>query len=523
MIVRRLDYLLSILLLALHLPYQSNAQTTTSGGLTGVVTDPSGALVPNADVEIKDESKGATQSTRTDQEGVYRFFFLAPSRYRLTVTHEDFRKEGRTVDVLLGPPVSVNVTLEITKAGTEVTVTAEAPLIQAENGDVSTTMNQKQISEVPNPGNDLTYIVQTAPGVVMNTDSQSTGGIQNGAPNFSILGMPGDSYHYTIDGMSITENSNNSIMNGSLGLTLGQNQIQEVTVVTTGYSGQFGDAAGGNINYITKSGSNEFHGNAQYYWNGRVLNANDWFDNALGNPRPFSIANQWAASAGGPLKKDRVFFFLDTEGLRLLIPQNFFVTIPSAQFEGATITNIDNKFGVTSASDTFYKRIFSLYNAAPGASSAVPGGFSDPLGCTGFSGPNGLGTSVPCAVHFLSTRGNPSQDALTSGRLDWDIGRSDRAFFRIQGERGLGAFYVDAISPLFDADYNVSLWQGQLMEAHTFGSSAASQFLVVGSDYDRLWGVRNFSQALAAFPTTLNFSVPGTFTTLGGANLIGTG
>jgi hypothetical protein len=139
------------------------AQTTTSGGLTGVVTDPSGAIVPNADVRIKDDAKGITNSTKTDQDGVYRFFFLAPGEYTLTVTHEGFRNQNRTVNVLLGLPVTVNVTLKIAEESTTLKVTGRAPLIQAENGDVSATMNQMQISEVPNPGNDLTYIAQTAP------------------------------------------------------------------------------------------------------------------------------------------------------------------------------------------------------------------------------------------------------------------------------------------------------------------------------------------------------------------------
>src|SRR5215471_17302063 len=92
------------------------AQTTTSGSLTGVVTDQSNAVVRNADIEIKDNATGATQTTRTDPEGVYRFFFLLPARYLLTVTHDGFRKESRAVDVLLGPPVSVNLTLRIAKA-----------------------------------------------------------------------------------------------------------------------------------------------------------------------------------------------------------------------------------------------------------------------------------------------------------------------------------------------------------------------------------------------------------------------
>jgi Carboxypeptidase regulatory-like domain len=493
-----------------------NAQTTTSGGLTGVVTDQSNAVVPNAEVEIKDNHKGTTQSTTTDREGVYRFFFLAPSTYTLTVTHQGFRKESRTVDVLLGPPGTANIVLSIIHASSEITVTDDVPLVQAENGDVSVTINQKQVSEVPNPGNDLTYIVQTAPGVVMSTDSSI-----NTLGHFSILGMPGTSYQFTNDGINENENGNNQSMGGSLGLVLGQNQIQEATVVSTGYSGQFGGAAGGNINYITKSGSREFHGNAQYYWNGRILNANDWFGKAIGNPRPFSIANQWAGSFGGPIRKDKLFFFFDSEGLRLLIPQIYFVTIPSTEFEAATMLNIDTKFGPASASDAFYRRIFDLYNAAPAESKVAPGIGPADLGCAGFSLPNGLGTSIPCSRSFFKTRGRPSQDALTSGRVDWNVGNHDRAFSRIQGQHGLGAFASDAINPVFDGDYNVSLWQGQLVETHTFGSTAASQFLVAGSDYDFVWKVKNPSQALSAFQTVLNFWSTGTFSSLGGANWIG--
>jgi hypothetical protein len=513
----RRPLLLVSLSLLFAMPFSSVliAQTTTSGGLTGVITDQSMAVVPKADVEIRDNAKGTTHSTKTDRDGVYQFFFLAPAKYLLTVTNEGFRKESRVVNVLLGPPVSVNVTLEIAKTSSEVTVTGEAPLVQAENGDVSATMNQKQISEIPNPGNDLTYIVQTTPGVVMNTDTQSLA-------NFSILGMPGNSYLYTMDGMNDNDNCCNLSQVGSLILLLGQNQIQEATVVSGGYSGQFGGAAGGNVNYITKSGSNKFHGNAQYYWNGRVFNANDWFDSALRNPRPFDIANQWAGSFGGPIKNDKLFFFFDTEGLHLLIPQPSFVTIPSPQFEAATIAHIDSVFGVASASDAFYKRIFSLYNAAPGASPVFRGGLSpstDPTGCTGFvdpDHPNGPGHgTVPCARYFLATRSRASDEALTSGRVDWIAGLNDRAFLRLQYDHGRAAVYTDPISPVFDADNSGPWWQAQLSETHTFGPSAASQFLLAGSYFALILRVKNPSQALSAFPTVLGFA-SGTFNGLGG-------
>jgi hypothetical protein len=476
-----------------------------------LVTDPSNAVVPDANVEIRDNARGTTQATKTDREGVCRFFLLVPGTYTLTVTRDGFRKETRVVEVLLGSPGTVNVTLEIAKLSATVKVAGETPLIQAENGDVSATMSQRQISEVPNPGNDLTYIAQTAPGAIMNTDTQ-------GGANFSILGMSGMSYLYTIDGMNDNENGANFWQAGALFLLLGQNQIQEATVMSTGYSGQFGGAAGGNINYITKSGGNQFHGNAQYYWNGRALNANDFVLNALQKPRPFDIANQWAASYGGPIKKDKLFFFLDTEGLRVQIAPVNIVGMPSPEFQAATLANIDAKFGPASASDTFYRKIFKVYNSAPGAASAKPGTPNDPLGCGPFAGPNGLGTTAPCSDYFIVDRGRPSYDALVAGRIDWNISKSDRAFFRLQYDQGRSAFYTDAISPVFDVDLNQPWWQGQIVETRTFGSSAASQFLLAGSYFATISRVKNPVQTLATFPTALNFSIFGTFYNLGQGN-----
>lgn len=519
MFFRPLFFLCSAILLSISCSFNLAAQTTTSGGLTGVISDPSHAVVPEAVVRITDNSKGTTQTAKTDNDGVYRFFFVPPGSYTLTVSHAGFREESESINVLLGPAGTRNISLKLSGASATVEVTDEVPLLQAENGDVSTTMNQKQISEAPNPGNDLTYIAQTAPGVVMNTDMQ-------GGANFSILGMPGTSYLYTIDGMNDNDNSNNLNHSGALGLLLGQNQIEEATVVSTGYSGQFGGAAGGNINYITKSGSNKFHGNAQYYWNGRAFNANDWFLKAFGQPRFFEIANQWAGSLGGPVKKDKLFFFFDTEGIRLQIPTLANVEIPTPQFEAATLANIDTamnssgqlRFGPTSATHDFYEKIFSLYNAAPGVSQVFPGNPGDPLGCADYKDKtSGLGITVPCSRYFIPTRSRPSQDTLTSGRLDWNVSKSDRAFLRLQFETGRSAAGTDVISPLFDIDFTQPSWQGQIIATHTFGASAASQFLAAGSYFAPIYREKTPSQALAAFPTELIFN-SNIFACLGCAN-----
>jgi hypothetical protein len=335
----------------------------------------------------------------------------------------------------------------------------------------------------------------------MNTDQ--------GGGNFSILGMPSTSYLYTIDGM-------NNPVSGALGLLLGQNQIQEATVVSTGYSGQFGGAAGGNITYISKSGSNDFHGNAQYYWNGRVFNANNWFNNAFGVARPFDIANQWAGSIGGPIRKDKIFFFFDTEGLRLLIPQFLPAVIPSPQFEAATLANVATRFGSTSASHAFYEKIFNIFKAAPGASSATQGTFfPGDTGCQGFGV---LGASIPCAMHFLTSRGRPSQDALMSGRVDWNVSRSDRAFLRLQYDDGYRAGDTDPVNSLFDGYYSQSSWQGQVIETHAFGSSAASQFLLSASYIDSFRGAKDLSKTLNLFPVNLDFFEAAPFNSLGNAS-----
>ena len=502
------------------------AQTTTSGAMTGVVTDQSGAVVQNADVEIRDVNKGTIGSTKTDRDGGYRFFFLSPGQYLLTVEHNRFRKESRSVTVLLETPVTVNITLEIATANSEITVTAETPVIQADNGDVSITISQKQISELPNPGNDLTYIAQTAPGAIMNTDNALTGG---GGGNFSILGMPGTSNLFTVNGMN--DNLGHVNFTGATGMLLGQNQIQEATVVSNGYSGHFGDAAGSYVNYVTKSGGNDFHGNAEYFWNGSVLNANDWITKAFGNPRPFDIANQWAGSLGGPIQKNKLFFFVDTEALRVLLPSPVQVVLPSPQFEEATIANIDSLFGSASASDAFYKQIFSLYNQTPGIAGATPGrSFADHLGCfdaspSGFMGPKTaqgqLGVDLPCAIHFQKTLGQPTSESIVSGRMDWNIRTNDRAFFLLQYDSGRQPIVVDPISSLFDVYYTGPWWQAQLNETHTFGTTAANQFLLAGIYQDEVSSLVNPEQTRAAFPTTLDWSYAGgPFTQLGGFDYI---
>jgi hypothetical protein len=173
----------------------------------------------------------------------------------------------------------------------------------------------------------------------------------------------------------------------------------------------------------------------------------------------FDIANQWAASRGGPIRKDKLFFFFDTEGLRVLVPSIAQMLIPSTQFEDATITNINNRFGTQSASHTFYKQVFNLYNSAPGVSTAAAGSFAPgDLGCAGV--PISLGSGVPCVLHYFANLRVPSQDTLTAERVDWNLGRSDRIFFRLLRDASHTTL-ASPITPIFDKNSKQTWWQGQ--------------------------------------------------------------
>jgi hypothetical protein len=184
--------------------------------------------------------------------------------------------------------------------------------------------------------------------------------------------------------------------------------------------------------------------------------------------------------------------------------------------------------GSTSPSDAFYRQIFNLYNATPGAASAAPGGFNlvqDPTGCTGFIGPKTaqgqLGVNLPCAIHFQETIGQPTSESLVSGRMDWNIRTNDRAFFLLQYDNGRQPIVLDPVSPLFNVYYSGPWWQAQLNETHTFGATAANQFLLAGTYQDGVTSVVNPAQTLAAFPTTLDWSSAGQpFASLGGFDYI---
>ena len=426
---------------------------------------------------------------------MYRFAFAAPGTYRLEVAAKGFQTEQRGgIVVTAGQPATGDFQLKLAGASQEVTVTEGAAAIQTENADVSNDYNAETILNLPNPGGDLTYIAQTAPGVVMNT--------QSGYGNFSANGMPAISNLFTVNGQNYNDPFAGINISGASNLLLGSNDIAEANVINNAYSAQYGQYAGSQISYITKSGTNQFHGNANYMWNGRALNANQFFSNEAGQPKPFNNFNEWQAGVAGPIRKDHTFFDANYEGFRNVLPTSSALTlIPSQPFQAATLTNLT----ATGHSDEipFYKQLFAIYNNAPGAGAAVPAPSNG--GCGRFTS-DLLPAGAPCAVEFRSTPPNTNREYQWSGRVDHTFGLKDRGYIRVLRDNGFQPSFTSPLSPSFNIQSNQPQMSGQVSETHTFGTSAVNQFNASALFYGAVFTPSDPGGALAALPTYVHFS-----------------
>jgi hypothetical protein len=296
-------------------------------------------------------------------------------------------------------------------------------------------------------------------------------------------------------------NINNS---GASNLTLGQNEISEATVVTNPYGGQYGQLAGAQVTYVTKSGTNTFHGNAMYWWNGRMLNANDWMSNNSGSPRPFSNANQWATSFGGPIIKNKTFFFVDYEGMRFLLPNVDQVTSPSAAFIAAAEANVAL---LHPAESPDYNKLLNFYNTAV-PNLPTPGDSCDTLVLAGWV------AGTPCSVTYTATPKALAWEYILGIRVDQKLGNNDNIFGRYKMDRGLQPTSLDPINSIFDANSKQPSWDSQVQETHVFGPTKTNSFTATLSHYVAIFNAPNaeqafnFAQTFNEDSTIYNFNSP---------------
>ena len=297
------------------------------GGATvnGTVTDPAGAAVPGAKVTVTDSATGIERVTNTSEAGMFSFNALPSGAYDLNVEARGFKAGRRTgIGLTVGAVNTVDVALVIGAAQETVSVTAsDAPLVEFTRSQTSTTVTSGQVSGLPVNGRNFLDFTLLTPGVVRDP---TRGG------DLSFGGQRGTSNSLLVDGAD----SNNGFFGQSTGragtgrnpYSFSQDAVQEFQVSTNGYAAEVGRAGGGVINVITKSGTNDFHGAAFEFFRDKALNANSWENNKNGRRKRAYHFNQFGGDLGGPMVKNKLFFFFDYDGQRNTTPNPVFFTVP---------------------------------------------------------------------------------------------------------------------------------------------------------------------------------------------------
>ncbi len=290
----------------------------SNGSVKGVVKDSTGAILPGASVSLTDKATQRLQNTLTTEVGSYVFAAVPPGNYSLSFEMPGFKKLTReNVTVNVRETVSIDVNMEIGAVASEVTVSEEAPLIQAQSAALGRVVEQVLVTGVPLSSRNFTQILALSPGVA--SDVPNAGAFGRNSVNISSNGARPWENSVVFNGM-IADNANSGGFdddNDKNGIPVpSPDAIQEFKVQTALYDAENGRQGGATVNIVTKTGSNSIHGSAFEFFRNDALNANDWFRNKLLQPKGVLRQNQYGATIGGPLKKDHTFFFVSYQGTR---------------------------------------------------------------------------------------------------------------------------------------------------------------------------------------------------------------
>ncbi len=509
-LLSRAVVLVVLMIAASIFPAMAFGQGETTSAIVGEVTDSTGAVVPGASIAITNQETGLKRNATTDDAGRFNFPQLKPGTYSVKVEAQGFQtKQSDNVVSSLGEKQTVNFALNVAQSNQSVEVSGEAPLINPENANTTTTFSEKALENLPNPGGDLTYPLQFAAGAIINTAGNSNDfvGSSNGYGNVEFNGLPALSNGYIVDGLETNDPLTNLNSGLATNLVLGLNSISEVTVNTLSYSVDQGRYGAAQVNYVTKSGANQFHGNLYELWSGSVMSAEDYFlSETPGLHKPRSNVNHFGGSLGGPIVHDKLFFFFDSEWVRIALPIFTTATLPSAAFQQYVLNQLSAS---SSPQYSFYKNMFSLYGDTAGTPLAVSG---CPLGNGG-----SFGDGDGCANRRGVSHSSDDSEQVQTARIDYNINANNTAWFRFQSDTGLQAAWTDPINPLFNAVSPQPLYSFASGYTHVFSQNVVNYFNPAFSWYESLFAPTNLQQTLAAFPIVLQgIGASAPFTTIGG-------
>jgi len=327
-----------VLLSLLFHPWVIRAQTT-NGSITGRVTDPSNATVPDAQVAAINLGTNFRYESVTNGAGEYTLTVLPPGTYRMEVEKSGFKKLIRPeVTLHVQDALAIDFEMAVGSVSDTVTVQAGAPLVNTTSATVSTVVDQTFVENMPLNGRSFQTLIMLTPGVVVSQTAFDDQG------QFSVNGQRADANYFTVDGVSanfgvtgyfpLVQSGGGALpalsAQGGTNSLVSVDAMQEFRMQTSSFAPEFGRTPGGQISILTRSGTNQFHGTAFEYFRNSVLDANDWFSNRDHLPKPEERQNDFGGVFGGPILKDKTFFFFSYEGLRLRQPATQETAVPDA-------------------------------------------------------------------------------------------------------------------------------------------------------------------------------------------------
>ena len=310
--------------------------------ISGTVTDSTGKVIANVQISITNSETGVSRETTTNDEGFYSIPNLLPGTYEVKFTAPGFKVEAQSgITLTVGASLSLDRTLRVGSVKETITVQSEVPAVQTSSSDISTVVNATTVRELPLNGRSWTDLAQLQAGVsAIHTQPDFAAGTDRGNRGFgqqlTISGARPQQNNYRLDGVSLNDYANGapgSVLGGSLGV----DAIQEFSVITSNYSAEYGKTSGGVVNAITRSGTNQIHGSAYEFIRNSKLDAKNYFDDPTLPIPPFK-RNQFGGTVGGPIVKDKTFFFADFEAIRQSKGISTVATVPSANARAGNLS-----------------------------------------------------------------------------------------------------------------------------------------------------------------------------------------
>lgn len=442
------------------------AAQEATGKIIGNVSDPTGAAVPRAAVTVTNVETNIAHSTTSDNAGYYQVLQLPIGHYKVTVEAQGFEQQT----VVPAAPLEINqsqrvdVQMSVGKLSTAVTVEGQAPLVETQNSTIGATVTGEAIFELPLNGRDTLDLLKTQPGVTF-TNGSDTGNTSAG--NYNIGGQRSDSITYLLDG-----GLNNDLLSNGVVADPNPDSVAEFRVLESDYSAEYGRNAGGIVSVVTKSGTNQFHGTAYDYLRNDDFDANTFFNNEQGLPVPVLKRNQYGATLGGPIIRNKLFFFFSYEGQR----QTSLDTSPG-KVNTFTPAEANGNFSQSPQASTVAAFLQANPYFQPNPTLAAQGIIDpsriDPVAEEYLQ--KFIPTSATGYLFPQATATNNFNEYL--GKIDYTLSSRDSlsATFTTNDNPVLLPF-ADSVFPGFPDTYETTTWFGSVAWTHTFSPSLLNEF-----------------------------------------------